>query len=223
MLYKYLFTFYTGGGVQTLANKETDVTDFSIVLNADILRAALICVSKEETRYYLRGVSIEPNPRDMRVVSTDGRRLFCARVAIAVNIERFLIPSEALARALKGYKFPEVTLSREGNLWRVGDIVFTPIDGVFPDWTRIVPTDTPPEPIYAVFNPAHLMDMAKIAEILNGRGSFPSVHANGQNVALVSFGERDDCLAVIMPRRDGMALTSQAARALAHSITSIPK
>lgn len=200
------------------------MTDFSIELNANILRAALICTSKEETRYYLKGVHIEPNPRDMRVVSTDGHRLFCARVDVAVNIEPFLIPSDVLARALKGYKFPNLIVSREGNLWRAGDVVFTPIDGVFPDsWPRIVPTDIPPEPVYAVFNPAYLTDMVKIAEALGGKGSFPCVYANGKNPALVSFGERDDCLAVIMPRRDGGAITNQAARALAHSLVTISK
>jgi hypothetical protein len=199
------------------------MTDFSMELNADILRAALVCTSREETRYYLKGVSIEPNPRDLRVVSTDGHRLFCARLDVSVNAERFLIPKDALAKALKGYKFPMLIVSREGNLWRAGDIVFTPIDGVFPEsWPRIMPSDFPPEPVHAVFNPEYLVDMVKIAVALDGKGAFPTIHANGQNPALVTFGERDDCCAVVMPRRDPNTKTPQSLRALVHSLVTIP-
>lgn len=199
------------------------MTDFSIELNADILRAALICTSTEETRYYLKGVSIEPNLRDLRVVSTDGHRLFCARLDVVTSVERFLIPGDVLARALKGYKPKALIVSREGNLWRADDVVFTPIDGVFPDsWPRIIPKDLPQELKHAVFNPAYLVDLVKIAVVLNGKGSFPSVHADGQNPALVTFGAREDCIAVVMPRRDDGARTSQALRALVHSLTFIP-
>jgi len=199
------------------------MTDFSIELNADILRAALICTSTEETRYYLQGVSIEPNARDLRVVSTDGHRLFCARLDVVTDVERFLIPADALGRALKGYKPKVLIVSREGNLWRAGDVVFTPIDGVFPDsWPRILPKDPPQEPKHAVFNPAYLVDMVKIAVVLDGKGSFPSVHADGLNPALVTFGVREDCIAVVMPRRDNGARTSQALRALVHSLTFTP-
>ena len=199
------------------------MTDFSIALNAGIMRAALICTSAEETRYYLQGVSIEPNPRDLRVVSTDGRRLFCARVDVVVDVDKFLIPKDALARALKGYKHSILYVSREGNLWRAGDVDFTPIDGVFLDsWPRVIPHDPPQELKHAVFNPAYLADMVKIAVVLNGKGSFPSVHSDGLNPALVTFGVREDCLAVVMPRRDDDVRSSQALRALARSLTAIP-
>ena len=200
------------------------MTDFSIQLNADILRAALICTSSEETRYYLQGVSIEPNTDGVRVVSTDGHRLFCARVDIVIDIDKFLIPKDALARALKGYKPEVLIVSREGNLWRAGDVVFTPIDGVFPDsWPRVIPSEFPAKPVHAVFNPKYLVDMAKIASVLNGKGLLPSVYANGENPALVTFGERTDCLAVVMPMRDRDTRTPQALHALVQSLVTKPK
>ena len=198
------------------------MTDFSVELNADILRAALICTSTEETRYYLKGVSIEPNSRDMRVVSTDGHRLFCARLDVVLDVDRFLIPRDALALALKGYKPKVLIVSREGNLWRAGDVVFTPIDGIFPDsWPRIIPKVMPPVPSYANFNPAYLMDMKKIAETLNGKGSSASIYSDGMNPALVTFGSRKDCLAVIMPFRNDPP-SAQTVNALAHSLSRIP-
>jgi DNA polymerase-3 subunit beta len=199
------------------------MTDFSIELNADILRAALICTSTEETRYYLQGVSIEPNVRDLRVVSTDGHRLFCARLDVVTDVERFLIPADALGRALKGYKPKVLIVSSEGNLWRAGDVVFTPIDGVFPDsWPRVLPKDPPEAPKYADFDPAYVVDMSKIAAILNGRGSKASIHGDGMNPALVTFGLRDDCLAVVMPRRNDELRSAQALRSLVHSLTFVP-
>jgi DNA polymerase III sliding clamp (beta) subunit (PCNA family) len=189
------------------------------------LRAALICTSTEETRYYLQGVSIEPNPRDLRVVSTDGHRLFCARVAGTTVPEKFLIPKDALARALKGYKHSHLYITREGNLWRAGDDVFLPIDGAFPDsWPRIIPQDPPNTLTAAQFNPANLVDMKKIAEALNGKRSVASVYADGENPALVTFGAREDCLAVVMPMRNkGFNLLGpQARRSLVHSLITIP-
>jgi len=201
------------------------MTDFSIALNAGILRAALICTSDEETRYYLQGVSIEPNPRDLRVVSTDGHRLFCARVDVVVDVDKFLIPKDALARALKGYKHSVLYISREGNLWRAGDVVFTPIDGVFPDnWPRIIPQDPPATLTAAQFNPAYLADMKKVAEALDGKGSVASVYADGENPALVTFGAREDCCAVVMPMRNKAfnLLEPQARRSLVHSLITIP-
>ena len=201
------------------------MTDFSIQLNADILRAALICTSTEETRYYLQGVSIEPNPRDLRVISTDGHRLFCARIDVVVDVDKFLIPKDALARALKGYKPKVLIVSREGNLWRAGDVVFTPIDGVFPDsWPRVIPQDPPAVLTAAQFNPANLVDMKKIAEALGGKGSVASVYADGENPALVTFGAREDCCAVVMPMRNNAfnLLGPQARRSLVHSMITIP-
>lgn len=201
------------------------MTDFSIQLNADILRAALICTSTEETRYYLQGVSIEPNPIDLRVVSTDGHRLFCARIDVVVDVDKFLIPRDALARALKGYKHTHLYISREGNLWRAGDVVFTPIDGVFPDsWPRLIPQDPPAVLTATHFNPAYLADMKKIAEALNGKGSVASVYADGENPALVTFGAREDCFAVVMPMRNKAfnLLGPQARRSLVHSLITIP-
>jgi len=199
------------------------MTDFSIQLNTNILRAALICTSDEETRYYLQGVSIEPNPRDLRVVSTDGHRLFCARIDVVVDVDKFLIPKDALARALKGYKHTHLYISREGNLWRAGDVVFTPIDGVFPDsWPRVIPQDPPATLTAAQFNPAYLAGMKKIAEALDGKGSIASIYQDGMNPALVTFGAREDCLAVVMPHRNDNLLGPQARRSLVHSLITIP-
>ena len=55
------------------------MTDFLFSVPTDVLAAALVCVSTEETRYYLRGVHVQPDADDVVLVSTDGHRLFCGR------------------------------------------------------------------------------------------------------------------------------------------------
>lgn len=49
-----------------------------ILKNPAFLAAASLFVSKEETRYYLNGVLIEPAPQGgVFLVATDGHRLVC--------------------------------------------------------------------------------------------------------------------------------------------------
>ncbi len=199
------------------------MSNFAVELDADILHAALICTSNKETRYYLKGVSIEPNARDLRVVSTDGHRLFCARVSAVVAAEPFLIPRDTLVRALKGTKAEKVMVSRVSETWTVGDINFTPIDGTFPAWGRLFPRDLPASMGAAEYNPAYLVDMVKIAVALNGRGSMPSIHPNGKGPALVTFGDRDDCVALVMPRIGDKKRGLQTLQDLVTSITTVER
>jgi len=49
---------------------------FRCIVNADLFRRAMCCISKEPTRYYLNGVHIEPHKDGgALLVSTDGHRL----------------------------------------------------------------------------------------------------------------------------------------------------
>ena len=48
----------------------------SVVVPAKILQAAVLCSSKEETRYYLNGVFLHAVDGVFRAVATDGHRMF---------------------------------------------------------------------------------------------------------------------------------------------------
>lgn len=56
------------------------MTFYNFITRRDDILAALTCVSKEETRYYLRGVLIDPvkGHTKINIVSTDGHSLFIA-------------------------------------------------------------------------------------------------------------------------------------------------
>ena len=48
-----------------------------MLIPTDLLKAALLCASTEETRYYLKGVHLSTSGH---MVTTDGHRMFVARL-----------------------------------------------------------------------------------------------------------------------------------------------
>jgi DNA polymerase III sliding clamp (beta) subunit (PCNA family) len=191
---------------------ELHMTDFSFSVPTDVLAAALVCVSTEETRYYLRGVHVQPDYDDVVLVSTDGHRLFCGRCPLppagaVTPLTGFIIPTEAVKKALTGYKGLGIHLTRTGDVWTLGDVTFKPVDGTFPEWRNVVPsqkTISADLGKLAQFNPAYLADMGKIAKIFSpGRGAkiSPAVHHMGANPSIITFGGRGDVFALVMPLR----------------------
>lgn len=64
-----------GNAAEKIGKPET------VNLPINLLRAALACASKEETRHYLNGVYLHAVDDNLRIVATDGHRLFVASVA----------------------------------------------------------------------------------------------------------------------------------------------
>jgi hypothetical protein len=195
---------------------ELHMTDFLFSIPTDVLRAALVCVSSEETRYYLRGVHVEPDADDVVLVSTDGHRLFCGRCPLPpagaiTPADPFIVPTDAIKKALTGYKGLGIQLQRTGDIWTLGDITFKPIDGTFPDWRRVAPTQkTISEDLgkIAQFNPAYVADMGKVAKAVvpttRGAVALPIIHHMGSGPAFVTFSGREDLFALLMPMRGEM-------------------
>jgi DNA polymerase-3 subunit beta len=174
-------------------------TTTAIEVPTATLKAALLCASTEKVRYYLNGVYVDPKGF---IVSTDGHRLFCGKIDLAdvPAFDGWIICRDVLKRALTGYKAETITIAPD----RVGSILCQPIDGIFPDWRRAVPTELSGET--AQFNPAYVADMGKIGEILFGRGKpvlSAHIHHNGESPAGVTFPTCDDAFAVLMPIRSG--------------------
>lgn len=173
-----------------------------MLIATDLLKAALICASSEETRYYLRGVHLATSGH---MVTTDGHRMFVARLAERPSID-VIVPYDAVAAALKlaGARCKDIEIDLAVN--RIGQIQFTPVDGTFPDWRRVVPTgeelpsgkpDDAPGAVH--FNHAYVGDMSKMGKLLGGSSMLHPVSAS--HPCLVTFGEREDCFAVLMPLR----------------------
>lgn len=187
-----------------------------MLIATDLLKAALFCASQEESRYYLRGVFLSTTGH---MVTTDGHRMFVARLNERPAADT-IVPYTDVAAALKlaGARVKDIEVTAD----RIGQIAYTPVDGTFPDWRRVVPTgdekpsDKPEDQLGAVhFNHAYIGDMAKMAAILCGKADTAQsmLHpVSASHPCLVTFGERADCFAVIMPVRRNIDRTAPLTR-----------
>ena len=171
-----------------------------MLIPTDLLKAALYCASNEESRYYLRGVHLSTSGH---MVTTDGHRLFCAKLAEAVPAD-VIIPLDTVKAALKLAPKKATTIELNGNT--LGGVVFQPVDGTFPDWRRVIPAadgyqsgDGKP----AHFNPDYMYDIGQMSRALGSKtGVTFQIHGwDSGSPHGVTFAERTDCFAVIMPMR----------------------
>lgn len=68
-----------------------------MLIATDLLKAALVCASSEESRYYLRGVHLATSGH---MVTTDGHRMFVARLTDRPTVD-VIVPYDAVAAAIK--------------------------------------------------------------------------------------------------------------------------
>jgi DNA polymerase III sliding clamp (beta) subunit (PCNA family) len=178
-----------------------------MLIATDILKAALFCASSEESRYYLRGVHLSTSGH---LVTTDGHRMFVARLNDRPAAD-VIVPYADVAAALKlaGARAQDIEVTAD----RIGQIAYTPVDGTFPNWRAVVPTgeETPSNKPgandgaeHVHFNNRYVGDFEKMADILCGKGTIGQsvLHpVSASHPCLVTFGDRADCFAVIMPVR----------------------
>lgn len=143
-------------------------------ISADLFRIAYACVSKEETRYYLNGVHIEPHPDGgVLLVSTDGHRMLCIHDPDGQSDGNGIIRAskEFLGLCKSGKESPRrLVVSGSSATLRedTAPVAFQKdclIDGTFPAWRRVVPP-TPDQWAPASFNAPYVAEFAKIATAL---------------------------------------------------------
>lgn len=206
----------------------------TVTIHAAFIEAALQAVSKEETRYYLRGVFFDARGF---IAATNGHIAFAAKCPDAARLERetawglpgVIVPEAAIHLALKaagkGKSRPEdFTIERDATgRWSIihgaARVAFSPIDGAFPDWQRFIPT-APEALAPGHYQPQHIAALGNMAKALRGGKKDGActyrLHQDGNTPALVTFcravtkvgderGPRPDCLAVLMPMRTDAA------------------
>lgn len=177
-----------------------------IQIETALLKAAMLATSKEETRYYLKGVYFELRGLSFRMVATDGHRMFVACQNLAHPIGdnwECVLPFDGLKKALTGIPAKQefVTLSYGRLQSTLNNVVLEPIDCTYPDFKRVVPEKISGD--VAQFNPVYVGEFGKIAKLVSGsRGSNAPcfIQHNGNGPAIISF-DRDDCFGVLMPMR----------------------
>lgn len=121
----------------------------------DVIDRTKFAVSTEETRYYLNGLYVhaknEGDAKVLRVVATDGHRLACVETPLpkgAENMAGVIVPRKTVTEVRKllddaGCENITVALSENKIRFTMEDITLTSklIDGTYPDYERVIPTD----------------------------------------------------------------------------------
>ena len=125
---------------------------------ADELRAVIdrtrFAISTEETRYYLKGIYLHSvdmgDKKFLRAVATDGHRLARVERPLPVGAENMtgvILPRKAITEVRKlideTLENIDVALSETRIRIEFDDVILTSklIDGTFPDYERVIPTD----------------------------------------------------------------------------------
>lgn len=187
-----------------------------VTLSIRALRAVLVAVSTEETRYYLNGINLEFTPDGVTMCATDGHRMIVLRqpygehgatgAHASVIVPRDLVAKLKINPRMKPLDETTLTIGDDGKLTfeHAGEMFGgSRVDGSFPDYRRVVPQELDGKP--AQYNPAYLADFAKARKELGGdRTTSPVVRYNGDSPAVVDFAWGTDfqAIGVLMPIRD---------------------
>lgn len=169
-------------------------------INVKHIAAAVHTAGTADRRPYLNAVYVEGRV----IVSTDGTVLSAYRgPESAEYLPPFLIPLGA-AKLIAKLKPAEVEAAAlpDGRV-DVGGVVFKPVEGVFPDWRRVVrPADTGPRT--AQLDPELLAKFIKVAKALGRKPYDIAVwNADGDPLAarIAIRGCEDEFIGVIMGMR----------------------
>jgi DNA polymerase III sliding clamp (beta) subunit (PCNA family) len=178
-------------------------------INVETLRALLPLAAKKDIRRYLNGVYIDFQADKTVYVATNGHALGLYTEAVE-NEHTFsiTIPSDVVKQLKlmpRTGKWGDLIFNPEANAARIvnpgagQDFGFTPLDGKYPDFTKVVPTETSGE--VAQFDVDLLSLFAQVNKAFGAKhpGRIKIDH-NGERGALVHLS-RDGFTGVIMPVR----------------------
>lgn len=179
-----------------------------IKFNAQKLAAVAMCQSTEQTRYYLCGVYFEGN----KAVATDGHMLTVAidHNSEAPNGDGAIMPvSKKAITAMKAQKADYVVfnndqltvINADGKTFYIEPSV--PIDGTFPDWRRVLPSELGEVCAVGVL-PWVLARIAATAKVLNNSAARITGVALEDPQAVLYSGD-SEVFSVAMPCRGVVA------------------
>ena len=175
----------------------------------------LLLAGKKDIRYYLNGLHIEYNPEFTRVIACDGHKLGIYQAAAPDNrgMGAITIPREIIENLPKNKDFILGFHKQDtGTQWHittgVSTVNFTPCEGAYPDFRRVVNQADKTSGEAAGFNLTYLNEFEKAGNLLAGSklkvGSRVRIHHNGQNGALITLNCVDNFAGVLMPLRDSV-------------------
>ncbi len=179
----------------------------TIEISKGAFSAVAMFASKKDVRHYLRGVHMETGPTGAFFVATDGRALAAVHVAGDFAESAGIIPAELVAIVRKGTRGAlSITIATEAGegsrpRYSVAGMAMAGIDGKFPDWRRLVPTEEP-SGIAAQFDPELVARYGAAARLLGRKSTGIVVAHNGpERAARVLVSGQPEFLGVMMPYR----------------------
>jgi len=185
-------------------------------VNANLFRAVAFAISADETRYYLNGVNIEPQPGGgATLTATDGSTLlsafdpdgFCDKQVI-VKLSKDALKAlkqdkkETGPRLLRSFNDGTVCITSNDEEKKLFMCVDWEIeDASFPDWRRVVPEGGKPGAV-DWYNPARLTVFAEAGKA--AIGEVRAILINAKEIgdpALIRFLGYEYLFGVLMPMR----------------------
>lgn len=176
-----------------------------LTIPATTIKALLRCASKKDVRYYLQGVYFTVNAAGRPLaVATDGKLLLAIELeAPELPFPAAIVPREALEAAVKmAGKAGEVTIGGTEILAGAGRVPYSPIDGRYPDFSRVLPSaeseDLGVPPLDAIY----LAVIAECAQLLQGKKQAPvEMDGRGSSSGVLVRFINANAIAVVMPTR----------------------
>ena len=180
-----------------------------MIINLKALKAVALFCSKEETRYYLKGVNLQFRSDHVIMVATNGHYLTALRQSLDEPLDSELpdtiVHIELIDRIKLDKKIDMAELYIDGRRISITYMGATYADGAidasFPDWRRISPSSVSGET--AQFDAAYPALFLKAARMFAKDAQIRIGH-NGLSPALVSWLPSEDGLdafGVLMPMR----------------------
>ena len=116
-----------------------------IAIPTHVLKAAINCAANKDVRYYLNGVHVRVEEDGSTYIeSTDGSMVFQDQLIHLYTEQKgsfsIIIPLDAVNSAVKEKTLELVLQALDGGRYSLGNVMFTALDGRFPDLERIVPS-----------------------------------------------------------------------------------
>ena len=174
-------------------------------LSASFYTAASLVAAKDDVRFYLKGVRIEPAPQGgALIVASDGHRILVAHDSMAEDVETCILP---IVKVPAKCDFINVTLGDQVSFnFGAVTVVASKIEGTYPDWRKVLPAENKAQQGYdaIVLNAAYIAETLKISKALGAsknnvirvthEGLMTSVFFAGQPCHYHIMGVRHDGL-----------------------------
>lgn len=226
------------------------IENTEITVPLSTLKAVRTHAGTKDIRYYLNGVCI--NPMAGLIMATDGHRLMVCEGVTTVSYSTpnpcpaFILDNASVDAIVAAYKgipkssTPDITIvfkqTAENDVKHkpevtvkvpMGELRFTPVEGIFPDIARIIPTCESIQNSSEVgfYNHVYIADAIKAVELFTEvklKYSYPMLQRGNQSGLMkAENAEGHKALILIMPQRvEPATIDPQAIGELTDSIIS---